>query len=153
MDAGRYTQRLQNECSEKAQAILGSTGSAQKEIAALLETICSSPAASSRPGEYIEAHPQEYQRLLEYGGEALRYLFREFLNGGQTDLRGQVMRIAMDDLIGGEALRLYAATGQEYFDAWLENAKRTQSQEGDEAMEQYHPNAWLLLQMEQQSYS
>ena len=116
-------------------------------IAGLLETICSSPAESSVTGDYIDAHPIEYRELTYYGDYTLRYVFSEFLKGGQTGLEGHIMRIVMDDLIGGEALRLYAETGQAYFDAWLEYARRIEEANGTDYMKEYAPKSWLLLQM------
>jgi hypothetical protein len=108
-----------------------------------------SPAASSNPSDYIEAHLIEYRELTYYGNYTLRYVFSEFLKGGQTGLKGHLMRIAMDDLIGSESMQMKAqtGTGQEYFDKWLEKAQRTKKENGLDYMKENKPKAWLLLQM------
>ncbi len=116
-------------------------------IAGLLKTIRSSPAEASSPGSYIDAHALEYRELTYYGNYTLRYVFSEFLKGGQTDLNGYIMRIVMDDLTGGEALGLEAETGQEYFDAWLEYARRIKEANGIDYMKEYAPKSRMLLQM------
>jgi beta-lactamase regulating signal transducer with metallopeptidase domain len=116
-------------------------------IAGLLATICASPAESSAPSAYIDAHPIDYRELTYYGDYTLRYVFTEFLKGGQTGLNGHIMRIVMDDLIGGEVLGLQAETGQAYFDEWLATARQNREQYGDDYMKQSLPKAWMLLQM------
>ena len=67
--------------------------------------------------------------------------------GGQTDLKGYLMRILLDDMAPESALRLNAGTGQEYFDAWLEAARDTESEIGIARMEHEYPAAWLALRM------
>jgi hypothetical protein len=57
------------------------------------------------------------------------------------------MHIVMDDLIDGEAIEMSAATGQEYFEAWLEHAKEIRSQKGDKYSKEHMPKSWMLLQM------
>ncbi|MPM83014.1 hypothetical protein SDC9_130077 [bioreactor metagenome] len=116
-------------------------------IASLFDTIMSSPAASSNPGDYIKAHTVEYRELTYYGDYTLRYVFSEFLKGRQTGLKGHIMRAVMDSLIGGESMGLETETGQEYFDEWLALAKRTEVLNGTEYMKGNAPKAWMLLQM------
>ena len=57
------------------------------------------------------------------------------------------MRYVMDALIGGEALDLKAATGQEYFDAWKSSVQVRLIEEGAEQLEEEAPKSSLLLQM------
>lgn len=116
-------------------------------IARLFEEIASSPATASDPGDYINAHYAERRELLCYGDYTLRYIFSEFLAGGQTGLKGHLMRIIMEELIGGEVIKLAADTGQEYFDAWLTMARRVQAEQGNTYVQERLPKAWMLLQM------
>lgn len=74
-------------------------------------------------------------------------MFSEFLKGGQTGLRGHIMRSVMDDLIGKEVLKLAANTGQEYFDTWCANTKQLYAENGATFMQESMPKGWLLLQM------
>lgn len=46
------------------------------------------------------------------------HCFSAFLSDGQTDLRGHIMRAAIDDITPEAEFRLHAQTGQKYFDVW-----------------------------------
>ena len=116
------------------------------EIEQFFDTMDASPAWSSNPGDYINAHPDEYQALLDYGDDTLRYIYAQFFAGGQTDLKGHLMRIVMCELLGGEAIDLDAATGQEYFDAWLADARSIREARGDAYLQEHMPKTWLLLE-------
>lgn len=116
-------------------------------IQSLFDVIGSSPAASSSPGDYVAAHESEYSQLLYYGDYTLRFIIEQFLAGAGTDLQGQLMRIALDDLAPEAALRLHAATGQEYFDAWLEAAERMLDEHGGDWMAENQRAAWYALQI------
>lgn len=111
----------------------------------LLEQLQSTPAQSSRPGDYIDANPEVYQQLLDRGDETLCYLFDRFLKGGETGLRGHLMRCLLDDLAPEAQLKLAADTGQAYFDAWLEAARQVEREWGMEWMEENAHAQWLLL--------
>ena len=116
-------------------------------IETLIETIGSSPAESSNPGDYIEEHAAEYRELTYYGQYTLKYCFTEFLKGGQTDLHGHIMRAAIDDIAPEAQLKLYAQTGQEYFDAWKEAAISVGKQHDMEWIKMHQPAMYLLLSM------
>ena len=102
---------------------------------------------TSRPQDYVAVHLGEYRELIYYGNYTLRYVFSRFLEGGQTGLRGHLMREVLDDLAPEARLRLYAETGQEYFDAWKAAAIRVGEQQGVEWIRENQPAVWLLLQM------
>lgn len=145
MDSQKFILQQTQECY--AQAVASTGLDTEKVIRALIETICSSPALSSNPGDYIEAHPIEYRELTYYGRYTLKYCFTEFLKGGQTDLRGHIMRAAMDDIAPEARLKLYAETGQEYFDAWKDAAISVGEQHDMEWIETNQPAVYLLLSM------
>lgn len=114
----------------------------------LFEVIESSPATSSRPADYIDAHSIEYRELMYYGDYTLQYIFSKFhLEGNQTGLRGQLMRIALDDLAPEAQLRLHAETGQAYFDEWMAGAIRVSEQHDMDWIKANQPAIWLFLQM------
>ena len=142
-----YIEDLEAQCYQQALAYLSNTGSLDTKIAALLDVICSSPATASAPGAYISAHETEYGELLGYGEYTLRYCFTEFLKGGQTGLRGHIMRAAMDDIAPEAQLNSGAETGQEYFDAWKDAAVSVGKQHDMEWIEKYQPAIYLLLSM------
>lgn len=91
--------------------------------------------ASSNPGDYIAHNKEAYNTLVDGGIYTMQYIVNEFSKGGQTGLKGHLMRSVMDEIIGGEALKLYAETGQEYFDAWAKHTNGTFSQSSDEDIE------------------
>ena len=145
MDSQKFILQQTQECY--AQAVASTGLDTEKVIGSLIETICSGPVLSSNPGDYIEAHPIEYRELTYYGRYTLKYCFTEFLKGGQTDLRGHIMRAAIDDIAPEAQLKLYAETGQEYFDAWKDAAMSVKEQHGMEWIEAHQPAIYLLLSM------
>nr|WP_325213566.1 M56 family metallopeptidase [uncultured Oscillibacter sp.] len=141
----KFVLQQTQECYEQAIAATGLD--TEKVIGSLIETICSSPALSSNPVDYIKEHSIEYRELTYYGRYTLKYCFSEFLKGGQTGLRGHIMRAAMDDIAPEARLKLYAETGQEYFDAWKDAAISVGEQHDMEWIEENQPAIYLLLSM------
>jgi len=62
-------------------------------------------------------------------------------------LRGQLMKILLDDLAPEAKLRLYAETGQEYFDEWAKGAVEVLEQHDMEWIKENQPTMWIYLQM------
>ena len=132
---------------EKANTEFMKLSYTQESFDALIDEICSSPQFSSGTGDYIKAHPNEYANLLQYGELGLQYIFEEYLSGGQTGLRGQILRCVLDDLAPDEIEKISTTNGQEYFDMWLLEAQRLSNQNGLEWVEKYRPAMYLLLQI------
>lgn len=120
----------------------------RNRTAELFAVISSTPAASSSPEDYLDAHPEEHQALLDGGTDTLCYIFSQFLTGNQTGLEGHLMRLVLDELAPEARLKLEADTGQEYFDAWRETAEGVLEEQGAEWMEENQPAMWLMLQMQ-----
>lgn len=144
-DLGDYDLTLRQGCYTQAAAYFSID--TQAVIQSLLDTIASSPATSSNPGDYIAAHEVEYRQLLYYDDYTLRFIFQRFWAGGETGLQGHLMRQVLDDLAPESALRLSAETGQEYFDEWLKAAQSMSQQLSPARMENEYPAAWLALRM------
>ena len=130
-----------------AQAISRGGVNPARLIPALLEKVESSPAASSAPGDYIAAHPDEWNQLLYLGDSTLDYVFDAFLKGGQTGLHGQLLRQLLDELAPESAIKTAAETGQDYFDAWKTHHDHLLEQNGEEWMQQHHPAFWKMKQL------
>lgn len=113
----------------------------------LFNKIASANIDSDNAADYLNACPDEESELIYYGDYTLKYIFSEFLKGGQTDMRGKIMRRVMDNLIGGEALKLWTENGQEYFDHWKQKAIEIQNTYGMEHVEKNMPKAAMLLEM------
>lgn len=77
---------------------------------------------SSNPYDYIDRESNEYSQLIYGANYTIQYIFEEFNKSGQDGLKGHLMKIVMNDIIGDEAIDISASTGQEYFDAWAKHA-------------------------------
>ena len=58
------------------------------------------------------------------------------------------MRKILDDRAPEARLRLYAETGQAYFDEWRAGAIRISEQHDMNWIKENHPAIWLFLQMD-----
>ena len=142
-----YLTQLKQECYDQAVRYGGVDTYSAVEY--LFEVIESSPATSSRPADYIDAHRNEYKELMYYGDYTLQYIFSKFhLEGNQTGLRGHLMREVLDDLAPEAQLRLYAETGQAYFDEWRAGALRISEQHDMEWIKENQTAIWLFLRMD-----
>jgi len=145
LDTQKYILAQKQECYE--QAVQYGNIDTDYAIEYLFEVIESSPLESSRPQDYIEAHPIEYRELTYYGDYTLKYIFTKFLEGEQTGLHGQLMRSMLDELAPEAQLRLYAETGQEYFDEWKAGAIRVSEQHDMDWIKEKQPAMYLFLQI------
>jgi beta-lactamase regulating signal transducer with metallopeptidase domain len=116
IDTQRYITAQMRACYAQAVPHFGIETNAV--IGKLFDIIASSPSVSSNPQDYIDAHPIEFRELLYYGDYTLRYIFSDFLKGGQTGLKGHLMLAAMTELLGEEAKQYTAASPQDWFDQW-----------------------------------
>ena len=140
-----YLQQVKRDCYD--QAVRHGGVDTYSAVEYLFEVIESSPATSSRPADYLDAHPNEYKELMYYGDYTLQYIFSKFhLEGNQTGLRGHLMRIVLDDLSPEAQLRLHAETGQAYFDEWKAGAIRINEQHDMDWIKENQPAIWLFLQ-------
>ncbi len=155
LDGQKYVHRLEAACLDAAREIAQTQLSSQEQIAKALDEICASPAASSNPGDYIRAHRETYQQLLDMGiDHTLRYCYTYFLVGGQTDLRGHIMAQLIRDI--AEITDAYAPpmgspgvlTGQQWFDeVWTPHVYSLFDGYSAQDLEKHHPAAWMLLEM------
>ena len=147
-----YLTSLRQNCYE--QAVSYGTVDTDTVIEGLLEEVVASPGTfASGVKDYIVANEAAYKELIHYGKYALWYCFGEFLEGGQTDLRGQIMASVFKDIsLGwGEALLIDSensvATGQDWFDIFRSNAEELQKQYSEEELNELYHASWLLLQV------
>lgn len=154
LDTQKFIKEQQEVCEQKALEYMKEYGSVDQQIAALLDKMTSPQediAPSSAVTDYIEWFDEEYEQLLAYDTFTLRYCFEQFLEGGQTDLRGAVMAQACQEIIlkNGEALLLdyEAANGQEWFEEFKANADTLKNQYSAENFEKFYPGSWMLKQL------
>lgn len=70
------------------------------EVEKNLREIISSPAQSSNPNDYINAHKKEYMAILEKGDIALQYMLNEFRLEKAKGLRAHIMMSLCIDILG-----------------------------------------------------
>lgn len=105
------------------------------------------PLQSSNPNDYIDTDSDEYKCLINCSAYTMKYIYTQFFKGSQTDIFGSFYRIIMDDIIGGEALKVYADTGQDYFDAFLKHNQELLEKNSAEFMGKNYPYGYMLLKM------
>ena len=153
MDSQKFILQQTQECY--AQAIASTGLDTEKVIGSLIETICSNPALSSNPGDYIEAHSIEYRELTYYGRYTLKYCFARFEEGGKTGLAGQIMAQACEDIATGwgEEPLVFSRpdngvfTGQMWYSAFKNNALGLMEQYQEIELLERYPASYLLLSM------
>ena len=80
---------------------IGKNENIKKFVEDNLSVILSSPKESSNPQDYINAHKNEYENFLKYGGEdALQYMLSQFEADDAEGLRGQAMMVLCKELLG-----------------------------------------------------
>ena len=150
LDSQKFILQQTQECY--AQAVAATGLDTDLAIGSLLETICSRPALSSLPGDYIAEHPIEYRKLTYYGRYTLKYCFAQFEKGGKTGLDGQIMALACEDIAigwGEEPPVLcqpyHAFTGQAWYNAFKNNALSLMEQYSETELAERCPASCLLL--------
>ncbi len=128
-----------------------------KDIAAALDKLCKNDGLYGKnplnySGEYNGVYYEQYNALLCYGEYTMRYIYTEFLKGGQTDIHGDVMAYIMKQIMGDE-LKNVCKNGQEYFDAYLKYIVRIYNENKDDdpsylgILRESEPYDYLLLEM------
>ena len=134
-----------------AQAILYRSQGLETDIGTLIDTICSSPAQSSNPGDYIAAHQEEFDRLVSLGTRTIRYCFAEFARGGQIGLEGHIMALACREIIpvGTNVHDIpyeSCLTGQDWFDQFAQLALSHRDEMGQLELEERHSYCFMALE-------
>ena len=134
-----------------AQYILYRSQGLETDIGTLIDTICSSPAQSSNPGDYIAAHQEEFDRLVSLGTRTIRYCFAEFARGGQIGLEGHIMALACREIIpvGNHVHDIpyeSCLTGQDWFDQFAKLANSHRDEMGQLELEERHSYCFMALE-------
>ncbi len=151
MDSQKFILKQMQECY--AQAVASTGLDTDKVIGALIETICSGPALSSNPGDYIEEHPIEFRELTYYGRYTLKYCFARFEEGGEVELAGHIMMRVCEVIAAGwgEAIvtsfNAGAPTGQMWYSDFKNNALRLMEQDSEMELAERCPASYVLLSM------
>ena len=152
IDSQKFVLRQTQECYAQAVAAIGLD--TNKVIRALIETICSSPALSSNPGDYIAEHSIEYRELTYYGRYTLKYCFDRFEQGGETGLVGDIMAQVCEDIAvswGDPVVYPFSdnsvPNGQQRYSAFKNNALNLMEQYSEMELAERYPTSYLLLSM------
>ena len=149
MDTQKYVLTQIQDCY--AQVIQYGKMDTDGVVAGLLDEILENPGTASGVQEYIDANSIVFRELTYYGAYTLKYCFREFLKGGQTDLRGLLMARACQEIMTGIGDDLLSetdpATGQEWFNAYYAVAKSREERYTQEEIKVNYPVSRMLLEM------
>ena len=141
--------QLEDQCDWLAQLWVEENPPSENEICHLIEVICSSPAWSSNPGDYIAVHQSEFQRLLQCERTTVAYCFDQFSSRRQIGLEGHIMALACQSIIGEtESLCIdsHYMTGQDWFDSFVQEAKALRDQLGAGELAELHPYHFMALE-------
>lgn len=118
-------------------------------ISGLLDQICEEGVNYDTAEEVRLYHAIEYRELLYYGQYTLQSCFSEFLQGGQSGPRAQVMKLACQEIMTewGEDFAASSSDPQLWFDDFAAHAYRAWEQHSDEVLRQDYPASWILLQL------
>ena len=150
MNDQKYIEKLQAENREKVRQQKDWLGDPDEMLGEIIAKICTEPAWSSNPGDYIDAHPDLYDKLLTYGQYTMQYCFGRFLQGNEIGLEGHIMALACKDILASwqeEPNLGIQMTGQDWFDAFYAAAKELAEELPEEDLQKYHPGSWLLLEL------
>lgn len=151
MDTQKYILAQIQNCY--AQAIAYGNLDTDAIVMKLLDEILASPGLQAESGlaRYIQNERITYRELTYYGAYTLKACFREFLKGGQTDLRGLLMAEACQDIMAGCGEVLITdyepANGQEWFAAFRKNAASLKTQLKEEELRELYPVSALFLDL------
>jgi len=139
-DDQSLVEKNQQECDDEAQWYLENRESEEE----LFDEVVRTKGAK----EPIYSSTLSASSILRGREDAtLRYIYKECLKGGQTDERSKYMYKMMCDILDGEQIKLEAETLQEYFEEFLEYAKRLLASNGAEEIEKYYPKTYMLLEV------
>lgn len=88
---------------------------------------------------------QEYKNIVSKGEEALRYIFERFNQGRRVNIKGELMIMVFQDLIGDEQIKCNAENGQEYFNAWVLHYETLLEKNDINFIKENYPCAYLYL--------
>ncbi len=149
MEYESQVEQLESQCDWEAQLWVEQNPPSENEVWHLIEVICSSPAWSSNPGDYIAAHQQEYQRLLQCERTTVAYCFDQFSSRRQIGLEGHIMALACQAIIGeteGLCIDSHYMTGQDWFDLFVKEARTLRDEIGAEELGKLHPYHAMALE-------
>lgn len=88
---------------------------------------------------------QEYKNILSKKDKALKYVFDKFNEGRRVNIKGELMIMIFQDLIGDEQIKCDAENGQDYFNAWVEHNENLFEKNDLDFMKKNYPCGYLYL--------
>lgn len=117
--------------------------------ATVLEDICVNELWYDDAEKMLEADWLDTQVLIQYGHHTLEYCFGEFLKGGQTDLRGEIMALICQRIMEDwhEDFNGKDMKAQEWFDAYREYVLELGEEFDVYELNEDYPASFILLNM------
>lgn len=144
----QYDSDLSYACREKLEEKLAALQAQIAQAGELLEIIASSPAQYSYPGAYIDAHPEEWARLLELGAGTVHYSFQQLAAGEELGLKGYLMALASQEIIAGWGENCTVESyfsAQNWFSQFLRQAEHTADSMRWDEVRKTHPACTLAI--------
>ena len=112
----------------------------------LFDTLENLSQKYSNINDLIQMNKDIFEEVISYGDSTLIYCFQRFELGNQTEEKGSLMMAACRRISVDEDIDLVTTNGQEWYDAFKENAIKMQTQLGKDEFKKHMPKAYLLTQ-------
>ena len=145
---GAYSSQLDEENLQKARDYVVQYGTTYTTVEYLLKQILPYDTTAKNPQLWLDESPEEYQRLLDFGTGTLYYCFNQFLEGGQTDMRGHIMALLCQQIMAqwNESYDVKGG-GQDWFDGFRRKAETMLTEQDHEILQKHCPGVWMLMEM------
>lgn len=144
----QYRAELLAACREQENAQLAALQADMQEAARLFEIVASSPAQYSYPSAYINAHPDEWQKLLDLGAATVHYAFSQLASDEEQGVKGMLMAEAAQTIIGGwseSCTFTEYSSGQDWFSKFYQHAKAVSEARTWDSLRRDHPGCALAI--------
>lgn len=116
----------------------------ENKVDRLLTVITNSPKISSSPADYIEAHQEAYNELIDIDTDALKVMFNRLANK-DSGLKEMIELSACRKILGKEDIKMDADTPYEWYSEYKAYILKTYDRNSKEFMEKNMPKASKLL--------
>lgn len=140
----------QNTVTENADTVSAISNTDEEYFDKQFETLYQKVTIEYSPNANYPHYPnakdyREYKNIIAKKDKAIRYIIERFNNGRRVNIKGELMIMAFQDLIGGEQIKYAAENGQDYFNAWVEYNETLLEKNSLDFMKENYPCGYLYL--------
>jgi len=118
----------------------------ENKVDRLLTVIANSPNISSSPADYINAHQEAYNELIDMDTDALKVMFPRLANKN-SGLKELIELSACRKILGKEDIKLDADTPYEWYSEYKAYILKIYDKNSKEFIEKHNPKAGTLLDL------